>query len=198
MKLIDDALGSNTFNFLRDNITSPELGWHFIKNTALELDHNSEKDFSFAKTVYDCDLFGSIPTDPLFIVCYNALLTCLDRAGLELHELYRIRLNMYTRQGESYTHLPHVDDDQRQSMQIGILYMTTNINSPTVLYANQFEYGVDTNTAVEIKQKDFITKYLVHSVANRFLLFDGATYHSSTIPTQEAVRININYNFLLR
>lgn len=197
MKVIDNALGNNTFNFLRGNITSQEMGWHFVKNTAVILDVHSECDFSFAKTVYDCDFFNHVPTDSLFTVCYNALLSCLDKAGVELDELYRIRLNMYTRQGQQYTHFPHVDDHQRK-MSIGILYLTTNQNSPTILYKNQFNYGVDTNTYDELKHKTFEPEYKIHSVSNRFLMFDGATYHSSTIPTEEAVRININYNFLLK
>lgn len=197
MKVIDNVLGVNTFNFLRNNITSPDLGWHFVKNTAIPLEENVESDFSFTKTVYDCDFFDRTPTDSLFVVCYNALLSCLDTAGLELDELFRIRLNLYTKQGEFYTHVPHVDDHQRQ-MQIGILYLTTNQSSPTILYKNKFRYGVDTNSFEELKEKTFVPEHTVDSVANRFVMFDGDTYHSSTIPTQEAVRININYNFLLK
>jgi hypothetical protein len=197
MNIIDNALGINTFNFLRGNITSPEMAWHFVRHTAIELEVPSESDFSFTRTVYDCDFFDRVPTDSLFVVCYNALLSCLDRAGVELDELYRIRLNMYTRQGQQYTHPPHVDDHQRQ-MNIGILYLTTNVGSPTILYKNRFNYGVDTNTYEDLKNRTFEPDCRVDSIANRFLMFNSSVYHSSTIPTQEAVRININYNFLLK
>ena len=37
--------------------------------------------------------------------------------------------------------------------------------------------------------------HFVDSVANRFLMFRGDVFHSSTVPTHEAVRINTNYNF---
>ena len=197
MKIVDNALGINSFNFLRGNITSPDLGWNFVKNTAIELKENSESDFSFTRTVYDCDFFDRVPTDALFVVCYNALLSCIDKAELELDELFRIRLNLYTKQGQFYTHAPHVDDHQRQT-QVGILYLTTNQTSPTVLYKNKFSFGVDTNTFHDLEEKTFVPEYRVDSVANRFLLFNGDTYHSSTLPTEEAVRININYNFLLK
>ena len=197
MNIVDNALGSNAFNFLRDNITSQEMPWHFVRHTAIELEESSESDFSFARTVYDCDFFDRVPTDSLFTVCYNALLSCLDKAGVELDELYRIRLNMYTRQGQQYTHPPHVDDHQRH-MDIGILYLTTNSVSPTILYKNRFNYDVDTNTYDDFKGRAFEPECCVNSIANRFLMFKSDVYHSSTIPTQEAVRININYNFLLK
>lgn len=197
MITVDNALGNNMFNFLRGNITSPEMPWYFIRHTAIELETPSESDFSFTRTVYDCDLFDHVPTDGLFAICYNALLSCLDKVGVELDELYRIRLNMYTKQGQQYTHPPHVDDHQRR-MNIGILYLTTNINSPTILYTNRFSYGVHTNTYKDLNNTVFEPEYYADSVANRFIMFDSDVYHSSTIPTQEAVRININYNFLLK
>jgi hypothetical protein len=197
MKVIDNALGNNSFNFLRGNITSPDLGWHFVENTAIKLDHESISDFSFTNTVYDHDYFDHVPTNALFVVCYAALLSCLDKAGLELDGLCRIRLNLYTRQNEEYTHKPHVDDHEKHTT-VGILYLTTNYNSPTILYKDRFRYGIDTNAFEDLKNKTFEPEHNVDSVANRFLIFDGDTYHSSTVPTQEAVRININYNFTLK
>ena len=194
---VNNALGINQFNFLQSELTSDALPWHFLRNTAVILDHDSEDNFSFCNTVYDIDLFNNIPGTPLFTLCYNALLGCLDSCGVEINELYRIRLNMYTKHHEKMAHGPHVDDHIR-SMKVGILYITTNVDSPTLFYNKLHEPGVDTNTYEDICKKQLLVDREVQSVENNFVLFNSNMYHSSTRPTQEAVRININYNFTIK
>jgi hypothetical protein len=179
MKAIHNALGINTFNFLRGSITSQDMDWHFTKKTAVESGEELYSDFSFVNLVYDCEFHDSAPTSGLFIVCYNALLMSLDKLGVELDELYRIRIGLITNKGIDYTHQMHLDDASREKYNVGILYLTTNLNCPTIIEDGKLETKIE-------------------HVENTFAMFDGSLYHCSTSPTQEAVRININYNFLLK
>ena len=187
----------NQFSFLQSELTGNHLPWYFVRNTAIPLDYNSEDNFSFSHTVYDIDFFDRLPSTPLFALCHNALLACLDNYGAEIDSLYRIRLNLYTKHHEEMIHEPHVDDHIR-SMKIGILYITTNLNSPTIFYNELYQPGIDTNTIDDLSNKQFTVKNKIQSVENNFVLFDSNIYHSSTRPTQEAVRININYNFTIK
>lgn len=197
MKVIDNALGANQFNFVQSELTSGNVPWHFLRDTAVVLDYKSEDNFSFCNGIYDVDYSNSIPHTPLFTLCYNALLGCLDSCGVEIDELYRIRLNLYTRHHEKMAHGPHVDDNMR-IMKVGILYLTTNIDSPTLFYDKLHIPGVDTNSYEGINSKQLTINKEVQSTENTFVLFDSNIYHSSTRPTEEAVRININYNFTLK
>jgi hypothetical protein len=49
-----------------------------------------------------------------------------------------------------------------------------------------------------IEGRTFTIRDVVHSMENRFVMFEGNRYHSSTRPTREDIRININYNFTIK
>jgi hypothetical protein len=90
---------------------------------------------------------------------------------LNIKALIRIKLNMYPNTEILKEHGMHTDFDY--SHKIALLSINT-CNGYTKL-----EDG---------------TK--IDSIANRMLLFDGSTLHSSTTCTDQPVRVNININYL--
>jgi len=179
MNVIDNALGKNQFDHLSGSILSHAMSWQYAKNTALDNVTESGLDYSFAHLVFDCDYSSHQPETQLFTGCYLALLTCLDKLGLELDELFRIRVGLITNKGTSYQHHMHVDDLLRNNYSIGILYVTSNQDCPTIV-------------------KDGLHSINIDHKQNTFALFDGDKLHCSTSPTLEAARVNINYNFRLK
>jgi len=196
LKLLDNVLEANQFNELKGRLTSSAFPWYYVRDTALHTNGQVENNFSFNNTVFDIDNPYSA-VEYHYDMCREALVSALASLGHELRELHRIRVNLYTRNHESMVHHPHIDDDNRES-KIGILYITTNNDSPTLLFNEVFNLQNDVNDINSIEGRTFTIRDVVHSNENRFALFDGNRYHSSTRPTREDVRININYNFTLK
>ena len=193
IELEDNVLEANQFGELKTRLTSGTFPWYFVKDTALSTDGQLENNFSFNNTVFDIDSPYSA-CEYHHNMCRKALIDVLSSLGYELKELHRIRINLYTRNHETMIHHPHIDDDHRDS-KVGILYITTNQDSPTLLYNEVFDPQVDINDINSIDGRTFTIKDVVHSIENRFVLFSSNRYHSSTRPTKEDIRININYNF---
>ena len=89
---------------------------------------------------------------------------------LNIKDLIRVKGNLFPNQNKFIEHDSHIDFEEPH--QAAIYYINTN-NGYTKL-----EDG---------------TK--VMSVANRLLLFDGSTSHSSTNCTNDKIRMNINFNY---
>ncbi len=179
MKLLDNALGRNQFQYLSNGILSQGMSWHYSRNTALEGSTESYLDYSFTNVVFDCNNTYQQTESPLFTGCYLALLVCLDRLGFELDELYRIRIGLITNKNTPYTHSMHLDDAERVGYDVGILYITTNHECPTIVSSS--------SGLINIEHRE-----------NRFVHFGGDLPHCSSSPTLEPARININYNYKLK
>lgn len=89
---------------------------------------------------------------------------------LNIKSLIRVKINLYFRTSTLEVHAPHVDDGYSRTG--AIFYLNTN-NGKTIL-----EDGTQ-----------------IDSIANRVLLFDPSTKHSSTSTTDSKARFNININY---
>ena len=89
---------------------------------------------------------------------------------LHINALVRLKANLYVKGNEPYIHAPHVDYDFYHQ---GALFYVTACDAPT--------YMTD---GTEIESKE-----------NRLLLFNPATPHSSSTPTNAPYRITINMNY---
>ena len=89
---------------------------------------------------------------------------------LHVEALLRIKANLYAGSKEINIHAPHVDYDFPHT---GALFYVTDCDAPTYLADG---------TEVESK-------------ANRLLIFNSGTPHSSSAPTNVPYRITINFNY---
>lgn len=192
MVVIDNVLDDVAFGELLGLFDPNSFSWFYRPSTGLYKDVAIHKDFSFINPVYEA------PYQPASIrlmdTCSQVLKASLALCGIELDTLLKIRVNLYTNVGEQVTHDPHVDDHERP-IKVGIFYLTTNVNSPTILFNERLVYGVDSN-GISFDQLSVDQK--VDSVENRFVLFDNSVYHCSTTPVNENIRMNINYNFTIK
>ena len=85
--------------------------------------------------------------------------------------LIRIKANCYLRSAKIQTHAAHLDYEYPHK---AALYSINTNNGKTIL-----ENGKE-----------------IASVANRVLLFEGSTMHSSTNCSDQKARFNINFNYL--
>jgi len=89
---------------------------------------------------------------------------------IHIDALMRVKANLYASSSESKIHAPHVD---YPLFHIGALFYVTDCDAPT--------YMAD---GTEIESKE-----------NRLLIFNAATPHSSSAPTNVPYRITININY---
>ena len=89
---------------------------------------------------------------------------------IHINALMRIKANLYLRSTHNSIHAPHVDYEAPHQ---GALFYVTTCDAPT--------YMAD-GTEVE-------------AIENRLLIFNSATPHSSSAPTNVPYRITINVNY---
>ena len=92
---------------------------------------------------------------------------------LNVLKLHRIKANLYTRTDKIIQHGFHID--------------IPNIKHKTALYY------VNSNNGKTVFENGLV----VDSVANRFVEFDTDMPHTSTTCTDERLRCNINFNYML-
>lgn len=92
---------------------------------------------------------------------------------LYIDALMRVKCNFYVGAKEHYIHAPHIDYD---IYNIGALFFVGDCDAPTYLA-----------DGTEIESK-----------ANRILIFNSATPHSSSAPTNVPYRMTININYFGR
>lgn len=89
---------------------------------------------------------------------------------IHIDALMRIKANLYIGSNVNDIHAPHID---YEFFNIGALFYVTNCDAPT--------YMAD-GTGIESKE-------------NRLLIFNAATPHSSSAPTDTSYRMTININY---
>lgn len=92
---------------------------------------------------------------------------------LYINALMRIKCNFYVSAKEHYIHAPHID---YAYYTVGALFFLSDCDAPTYLA-----------DGTEIESK-----------ANRILIFNSATPHSSSAPTNVPYRMTINFNYFGR
>ena len=98
----------------------------------------------------------------------------LDKLKIALSNVYRLKVNLYTRTQRRVHHSSHKDYNPNEGFRTALYYVNTN-NGVTI----------------------FDGKKTVKSIENRIALFDGSNKHHSTTPTDCNYRSTINIDYKL-
>ena len=126
-----------------------------------------------AKLIFATSLFSLFNT---FLLGLPVVLPIIDKLGVPLSKVRRIKGNLSTRTQRRYNHQVHYDY-QPNSPWISLCYYVNSTNGPTVFDNKRW-----------IKRK-------VKSKRNRLARFDGSHGHHSTTPTDANYRITINIDY---
>ena len=159
--IIDNALSEENFGRIEQLLTGPNFPW-FFQNTVAEFGQENLPDYYFTHQIFRKDTNYASPS-------MNFFEPVLEK--LNIHDLIRIKANLYPNVGSKIQNKPHVDYPFQ--CKGAILYVNTN-NGFTIL---------NDETKVE-------------SVRNRLLIFNSELPHSSTYCTDKKVRLNINFNYI--
>jgi hypothetical protein len=193
MEIYDNILTQKVLKNLQTVILDdPNFVWYY-GNTVYK-GHESNDKFIYS---WDHNVFNDGKSySTYFDLIKSCLLSALDNANIDISLLYRIRVGCITITETRHIHLPHVDHCVPHKT--GLLYLNDS-NGPTVLYNEKYDISSNLNPIEYFDKhvKDNMTiQGEVEHKANRLLVFDGLTYHSSTTPTDVPRRVAINFNFI--
>jgi len=188
-RIIDDALGANAFSLLYHVVTDMGTPWYFTGTTYGDDEEDVPEHYSFGNS--------PDPDTTLGRILEATVMNLLDRAGIKINNLYRIRLGLIYPNGEkSMVHEAHIDSPSRH--EVGLFYLTDS-NGPTYIYKNTRDEKdrYDDSHAYYVEHvKDNLELWETFECkANRLVMFNGDHYHASSTPTDVGRRITLNFNY---
>jgi hypothetical protein len=182
---IPNLLAHSARSYAVQRLTDPGIHWFYLPVTAGydDIDGVTEYRGSFSHTIYGPDVG---PISPLWELCFNILLTALDRQGQKLDTVFRVRYGFCTRTPYPVIHSPHVDQGQTHRT---ALYYVLPSDGDTVVYNECADYGKP-NTHETWTEAERITPE-----QNLWADFDGIHYHSSTSPIAHEERLVLTFNY---
>jgi hypothetical protein len=190
---MQNSLNPTLLSYMK-NICFNTLSWAYLDSSALPNnieEENENKPSSFSSTLY---MDGKRAND-LSAFFESALTIILDKSGLKLFNLNRIRVGMMLKSNQHYVNDAHIDDETDHMT--ALLYLNT-CDAPTILYDKFY----DKNS--QIHSKVYLEKHLqnnlnvyreISCIENNAVIFNGLRYHSSSIQTNTKRRIVVTYNF---
>jgi len=167
--VIDNFLDKKDFDELHIKIMGRYFPWFHFDEIILEEEHKKDMTFYVTHMMYDNDR-------PLFTTSFELMdpvlnkLMKLEDPNIRMISLVRVKVNSYPNQGKLIEHGMHRD---YAFPSVGCVFALNTCNGYTRIGDKKID-----------------------SVANRAILFDPSTDHTSTSTTNDTRRVNINFNYL--
>lgn len=191
MKIIDNALGEQVFKYFQNRVFNNPVQWYYTRTSISD-------DQCDTNTIYDNSFYhiaindGQINSD-LGHYCNMILLSILDKLDIEVIHIDRARFGLLEPKiVGKYVNKPHVD--QPQNHMVGLLYLNDS-DGETIVYNEKYDLTSNLGMADFVLDKELTIMEKIECKSNRFVMFDGLHYHSSTCPTNVDRRIALNFNF---
>lgn len=198
---VTNAVPADLFDKVSMIVSSDIFPWYYISNSAISSiegteEYNDEVSGAFAHTAILNGIKVTEYADDLSL----CLTSILDSLNMKIKHLHRIRIGMMTISPRFRINTPHIDILKKHK--VGLLYLNDS-DGETFLYKEKFPpiYSVSGDP------KDVVTYYeqwlnkqvtvmnKIKPEKNKFIMFDGLHYHSSSTPVTTKRRIVVNYVF---
>jgi hypothetical protein len=190
MKIYDDILPKALLTKVQDMILHEATPWTFNTTTYKGATENL---YGYSWGHIALDQTG--PKTQAADTLHTAILIALEKAEVSVKEIYRIRLGLLTVSSERHINDPHIDIDSPHKT--GLIYLN-DADGATVFYENKYNLNSKldgTKYFEKVVKPNLKIAQEVDPVANRMVLFDGLTYHSSSTPMTVPRRVVLNFNF---
>lgn len=191
MKIIDNALSPQLFDFIKKQIFDYNFPWYYC-DTSNDISKESIYGNSFSHLVLTDDKINSSVGHE----CRAALFTLADRMGVEIRSISRIRVGLLEPKPQlHYRNIPHIDSEIEHY--VGLLYLNDS-DGDTILYKEKYDpsEGLTESEYYDIILDRKVTEDVtITPKANKFIAFNGYYYHSSTCPSSVNRRVTLNFNF---
>jgi hypothetical protein len=191
MQVVDNALSTQVFAILKEQVFDPNFSWYY-STTSNYYSGENINGFSFSHfCLEENKILSNIGFE-----CRTSLLMIADKMNIKIKNIIRARFGLLQPKSQGkYINTPHTDREVRHI--VGLLYLNDS-DAETVLYNENFkpEYNLNSPEYYDkILKREVSIKQKVECKENRFVMFDGYNYHSSTCPTNVNRRIVLNFNF---
>jgi len=191
---IKEAFSATLYHQIKTILNHSEFPWFCIESSAYKNeDSDAYQTPSFVNQIYH----NGIETHWISPRIETGFVTMLDKCGLKIKDLIRIRIGMMIGNplnSNFVVNAPHVDYEFPHYS--ALIYLTT-CNAPTIFYDKHFETSHKEELLTGFKHNDVQIYKQIESVENTAVIFNGLVYHSSSIPTNVKKRIVINFSFTL-
>ena len=194
IKTFSNIVPMALFNKVKEDVESEHFPWYYVPTTAYTGDL-SESVSTLHNGSFQHTVFNGVNNSDISDRLEDYLICALDACGLKLKKLYRIRVGMITVSNKNHVNPPHVDFPFPHK--VGILYLT-NSDGNTFIYNEKYDPSSNMDILKYYQKKLNSTVTVMGSVKpkeNKFVMFDGHHYHSSSTPVKTKRRITINYVF---
>ena len=186
IKIVDSLTSPANASYLENLFL--DQPWSYLQSTAYNLE-SKPYDSSWALSLYNHEQI----MHPLMTHCQSLLVKALHENNIPMSKLIRIRAGLTTRTPYPVVHAPHVDWD---SPHMTALYYVNDADGDTIFYKEKRDPSLKQSSYEWSKDRKFNIKQSITPKADRMVIFDGSTYHSSTSSCSTDYRIIINFNFL--
>jgi hypothetical protein len=189
-----NAVPRTLFEKAKKQIEGEEFPWFYTCNTAYsnkDPEFNNLYNGSFGHVAMTDGRKNSVVADTL----EDCLLTILDSLDKKVEKIHRIRVGFIPVCPHTNVNPPHVDVAYHHS--VGLLYLNDS-DGDTVIYNERYNpYDtLDTISYFNTKLKKQVTELTrLTPEENKFIMFDGMHYHSSSAPVLTKRRIAVNFVF---
>jgi len=191
MMIIDNALPISVFENIKEQVFHRSFPWYFTFTT----NHSSSESIYGNSFCHIPIADGNIETN-IGYVCRTCLLIIADKLNFKIGKIHRARFGLLEPKPQGkYINVPHIDYEMKHFT--ALLYLN-NSDGETIIYNEKYNINSNTdgvNYYDEILKKTVTIKTKIECKENRFIMFDGFHYHSSTCPTNVNRRIVLNFNF---
>ena len=191
---VQEAFSPTLYNQIKTILNVSEFPWFCIESSAYKNENSSVYQTpSFVNQIYH----NATETHWVSPRIETGFVTMLDKCGLRIKNLIRIRIGMMIGNPQSsrfIVNAPHVDYEFPHYS--ALIYLTT-CDAPTIFYDKFFDSSDREQLLTGFKDSDIKIHKEIQSIENTAVIFNGLRYHSSSIPTNTKKRIVINIGFTL-
>ena len=166
LKIYDNILTKQECDHIESLFLDEGFPWYYQRKTYK--DDTLDVDMSY---LGHCFITSGEVTSTNSSIAVELLKIFVERTGLKFAEILRIQANYTTIQPNKVVTPKHIDSEIDHYV---LIYYVNDSDGDTILYGDKIES--------------------VSPQRNRFILFDGDTFHSATSPQVSDKRIVINYN----
>jgi hypothetical protein len=187
---IKDAFSPTLFAYVKNTIMNGGCPWAYLDGAAYGYGIAKQKTHqsSFSSLIF----MDQIRHNPISGLLEAGLMVMLDKIQIPIINLSRIRIGMMIQSDKNHINDAHVDSDSPHMT--AILYLTS-CDAPTILYDEFYDPLEKLDPQTFISQKKLNVYKKIPCVENTAVIFNGFRYHSSSIQTDVARRIAVNFNF---
>ena len=186
MIAIENAVNQQLFSVIKNKILGENMPW-YITPTSWSQDKHL---YSYYHMAIDNGKHNSEIAPFLECVLYEIL----SKLNSSIKHIHRIRIANIPSTTNSVINTPHVDWGEPHKT--GLLYITDS-DGETILYDKK--YDTLSNLSTYDYYNNIKTELNVIETSepkeNKFILFDGLRYHSSSTPTVVTRRVVVNFNY---